>query len=207
MQHAEIWRAIDALAQRKGLTASGLARAAGLDPTSFNKSKRQARDGKGRWPSTESLARAIAAAGSNWEEFAACLGGREGDTGRPIPIFTPARAGAAGFFDAQGFPVGAKESVRFPDLGAAPIYALEITDDCMAPLLGVGAVVIVQPGAPMRRGDRVVVRTLAGEVMVRVLGRCTEQATELLSPNSAYATREVISSEIDWMARIVWASQ
>ena len=60
MQHSQIWRAIDALAERRGMTASGLARAAGLDPTTFNKSKRQGVDGKPRWPSTESVARALA---------------------------------------------------------------------------------------------------------------------------------------------------
>ena len=64
MQHSQIWRAIDALAARRGLSPSGLARAAGLDPTTFNKSKREATDGRPRWPSTESLARALADAGT-----------------------------------------------------------------------------------------------------------------------------------------------
>src|SRR5262245_45965329 len=124
MQHGQIWRAIDALAARRGLSASGLARAAGLDPTTFNKSKREAPDGKPRWPSTESLARALTAADASWEEFAVLLAGRPGGTGRAIPVVGMARAGADGFFDESGFPVGADETVRFPDLGDDRVYAL-----------------------------------------------------------------------------------
>jgi phage repressor protein C with HTH and peptisase S24 domain len=207
MPHSQIWGAIDALAARKGLTASGLARAAGLDPTTFNKSKRQAPDGKPRWPSTESVARAIAAAESSWDEFAALLGGRAGGAGRAIPIVGMARAGADGFFDEQGFPIGADETVRFPDLGDERVYALEIAGDSMEPLFRAGDVVIVQPGAALRRGDRVVVRTRAGEVMAKMLGRRNEQRIELVSLNTAYPTRELATSDIDWIARIVWASQ
>ncbi|MBS0384244.1 MAG: helix-turn-helix transcriptional regulator [Proteobacteria bacterium] len=207
MQHSDVWRAIDALAVRRGLTASGLARAAGLDPTTFNKSKRQAPDGKPRWPSTESLARALTAADASWDEFAALLAGHAGSAGRAIPIVGMARAGADGFFDENGFPVGAEETVRFPGLGEDRVYALEIAGDSMEPTYRAGDLVIVQPGAAVRRGDRVVVRTRAGEVMAKVLGRRNDQMVELLSLNSAHSARELASADIDWIARIVWASQ
>lgn len=206
MNHGQIWRAIDALAARRGLSASGLARAAGLDPTTFNKSKRQAPDGKPRWPSTESLTRALAAAEAGWDEFAALIAGREG-AGRAIPVVGMARAGADGFFDDAGFPIGADETVRFPDLGEDRVYALEIAGDSMEPMYRAGDIVIVQPGAAVRRGDRVVVRTRAGEVMAKILGRRNEQTIELVSLNPAHAPRELAAAEIDWIARIVWASQ
>lgn len=206
MNHSQIWRAIDALAARRGLSASGLARAAGLDPTTFNKSKRQAPDGKARWPSTESLTRALAAAESSWDEFAALLEGRTGG-GRAIPIVGMARAGADGFFDENGFPVGADETVRFPDLGEDRVYALEIAGDSMEPMYRAGDVVIVQPGAAVRRGDRVVVRTRAGEVMAKVLGRKNDQTIELLSLNPTHKPREVPTPDVEWIARILWASQ
>jgi phage repressor protein C with HTH and peptisase S24 domain len=206
MSHGQIWRAIDALAAQRGLSASGLARAAGLDPTTFNKSKRQAADGKPRWPSTESVARALAAAEASWDEFAALLAGRPG-AGRAIPIVGMARAGADGFFDESGFPVGADETVRFPDLGADRVYALEIAGDSMEPSYRSGDIVIVQPGAAVRRGDRVVVRTRAGEVMAKVLGRRNEQSVELVSLNPAHPPRTLPAAEVDWIARIVWASQ
>jgi phage repressor protein C with HTH and peptisase S24 domain len=206
MNHSQIWRAIDALAARRGLSASGLARAAGLDPTTFNKSKRQAPDGKPRWPSTESLSRALAAAETNWDEFAALLEGRSGGS-RAIPIVGMARAGADGFFDENGFPVGADETVRFPDLGEDRVYALEITGDSMEPMYRAGDVVIVQPGAAVRRGDRVVVRTRTGEVLAKVLGRRNDQTIELLSLNPAHKPREVPTADVEWIARILWASQ
>lgn len=207
MNHTQIWRAIDALAARKGMTASGLARAAGLDPTTFNKSKRQAPDGKPRWPSTESITRALTAAETNWDEFAALLSGKSSAAGRAIPIVGMARAGADGFFDENGFPVGAGETVRFPDLGEDRVYALEIAGDSMEPTYRAGDVVIVQPGAAVRRGDRVVVRTRSGEVMAKVLGRKNEQTVELVSLNVAHKPRELAAEDIEWMARIVWASQ
>lgn len=207
MQHGQIWRAIDALAQRRGLTPSGLARAAGLDPTTFNKSKRQSADGKPRWPSTESVAMALAAADASFDEFAALLAGHPGGAGRAVPIVGMARAGADGFFDENGFPVGAEETVRFPGLGDDRVYALEIAGDSMEPVFRAGDVVIVQPGASVRRGDRVVVRTRAGEVMAKLLGRRNEQTVELVSLNPAYPSREIAAGEIDWIARILWASQ
>jgi phage repressor protein C with HTH and peptisase S24 domain len=206
MNHTQIWRAIDALAARHGLTASGLARAAGLDPTTFNRSKRAAPDGRPRWPSTESVSRALAAVGAEFDDFAALLTSGSG-AGRPIPIVGLARAGADGFFDESGYPVGAEETVRFPGLGAERVYALEITGDSMSPLYREGDIVIVQPGAPVRRGDRIVLRTRAGEVMAKELGRRNDQVVEVLSHNSAHPMRRIPVADIDWMARIVWASQ
>lgn len=207
MQHSQIWRAIDALAARRGLSASGLARAAGLDPTTFNKSKREGPDGKARWPSTESITRALAAAETDWEDFAALLAGRAGASGRAIPIVGMARAGADGFFDENGFPVGADETVRFPDLGEDRVYALEIAGDSMEPVFRAGDIVIVQPGAAVRRGDRVVVRTRAGEVMAKVLGRRNDQSIELISCNPAHPARSLPAADVDWIARVLWASQ
>lgn len=207
MSHLDIWRAIDALAARRAMSASGLARAAGLDPTTFNKSKRQGVDGKPRWPSSESIARALAAAETTWDEFAALIAGQPGAAGRAIPIVGMARAGADGFFDENGFPVGADETVRFPNLGEEPVYALEIAGDSMEPTYRAGDVVIVQPGAAVRRGDRIVVKTRAGEVMAKVLGRRNDQTIELLSLNPAHPPRGLPSAEVEWIARIVWASQ
>lgn len=207
MQHAQIWRAIDALAARRGLTASGLARAAGLDPTTFNRSKRIGSDGKQRWPSTESLSRALAAAGAGFDEFASLVSGRDGGAGRAIPIVGLARAGAHGFFDDNGFPVGAEETVHFPDLGEERVYALEINGDSMQPVYRAGDVVVVQPGAPVRRGDRIVLRTTEGEVMAKQLGRRNDQIVELISLNPAYQTRTIKAGDVEWIARIVWASQ
>lgn len=205
-QHKSLWDALDALAARHAMTPSGLARAAGLDATTFNKSKRVSSDGRLRWPSTESLARALSAVGSTFDEFAGLLAGGSGG-GRTIPIVPLARAGADGVFDEAGFPVGADDTVRFPDTGLDRVYALEITGDSMEPLYRNGDVVIVQPGGAVRRGDRVVVRTRAGDVTAKELGRRTDTSLELVSLNPQYPVRKLALDEIDWVARIVWASQ
>jgi phage repressor protein C with HTH and peptisase S24 domain len=207
MQHTQIWRAIDALAARRGLTTSGLARAAGLDPTTFNKSKREMPDGKPRWPSTESLVLALDAVGATFDDFAALLAGSAGGAGRAIPVVGMTRAGADGFFDEQGFPIGAHETVRFPGLSDEPVYALEISGDSMEPLFREGDVVIVQPHATIRRGDRIVVKTRSGEVAAKILGRRNEQSIELISVNPAYPARILPTQDVEWTARIVWASQ
>jgi phage repressor protein C with HTH and peptisase S24 domain len=207
MNHTAIWRAIDALASQHGLTASGLARAAGLDASTFNKSKRLVSDGKPRWPSTESIAMALGAVGETFDAFAALVAGQDAADGRAIPIVGLARAGQHGFFDDQGFPVGAHETVRFPGLRGERVYAMEISGDSMEPLYRDGDVVIVQPGAPVRRGDRVVVRTRSGEVMAKMLSRRTDATVELSSLNPAYAPRSLAAGDVDWIARIVWASQ
>ncbi|MBO4683033.1 MAG: helix-turn-helix transcriptional regulator [Alphaproteobacteria bacterium] len=70
MTHKEIWETISILAAVMNLSCSGLARAAGLDPTIFNKSKRINRDGSPRWPSTYSIAKILDAAHMKLSDFA-----------------------------------------------------------------------------------------------------------------------------------------
>ncbi|TDH38190.1 helix-turn-helix transcriptional regulator [Pseudohoeflea suaedae] len=222
LSHDRIWTAIDELAERHGLTASGLARRAGLDPTSFNKSKRQGADGRDRWPSTESLSKVLQATGSSVEDFLSLMGGKaplaRGDLPDSaflpqhgsIPLLGFAQAGAGGFFDDGGFPAGQGwDLVDFPANPAAGgnVYALEVQGDSMMPLYRDGDIVIVEPGAQLRRGDRVVVRTRDGEVMAKVLSRQTPKAVDLASLNPEHPNRTFGTEEIDWMARIIWASQ
>src|SRR5262245_51339617 len=82
LTHEWIWRAIDTLAERGGLSPSALARLAGLDPTTFNRSKRLTPEGRPRWPSTESIAKVLQATGTTLDEFAALEFGESG--GSPV---------------------------------------------------------------------------------------------------------------------------
>lgn len=211
LTHAKIWLAIDALAARYGFSVSGLARRAGLDPTTFNKSKRAARDGRRRWPSTESVSKVLEATGASLDEFldlvAASGADRQGQV-QPIPLIGFAQAGGGGFFDDGGFPIGGGwEQIRFPEMKDDNAYALEVTGDSMLPLYREGDVVIVAPNAQVRRGDRVVIRTVGGEVMAKVLVRRTAKTVELGSLNPEHVNLVFPLDRIDWMARIVWASQ
>lgn len=207
MRHEDIWRGIDLLAARHGLTASGLARQAGLDPTAFNKSKRFAPgDGKPRWPSTESLAKVLDSLGVGFEDFAALIAGRRS---RAVPLIGLARAGEGGFFDDAGFPAGAGwDEVEFPGVEQGDgLYALEISGNSMEPLYRPGDRIVVAPGESVRVGDRVVVKTQAGEVLAKLLGHRSARRVRLDSLNPDYPPRDLDTEDIAWMARIVWASQ
>jgi phage repressor protein C with HTH and peptisase S24 domain len=209
LRHADIWRALDRLADARGLTASGLARRAGLDPTTFNKSKRITREGKPRWPSTESVSKVLEATGSTLEEFVSYVtGAKTGGSLQRIPVLGYARAGEHGFFDDAGYPVGSGwDEIMFPDVADRHAYALEVTGDSMEPVYRDGDLIIVSPAASLRRGDRVVVKTRDGEVMAKQLRRRTAQRIELQSLNLEHPDRSLSVEEIAWIGRIVWASQ
>ena len=212
MKHDEIWRALDTLAAEYGLSASGLAKRSGLDPTTFNPSKRRMPDGRARWPSTESVAKVLAATGASLEQFTALVtGARPSGSARPprrIPLIGFAQAGGDGYFDDAGFPVGVGwDEMSLPEIGDPNAYALEIHGDSMEPVLRDGDTVVVSPSAPTRRGDRVVARTLGGEVMAKQLARRSARRIELKSLNPAHPDRSFDLSEVAWMHRIIWSSQ
>lgn len=209
LKHADIWRAIDRLAAQHGLSASGLARRAGLDPTTFNKSKRTTGDGKLRWPSTESVSKVLEATNASLAEFVSLIGeGAAGGALQRIPVIGYAQAGNAGYFDDAGYPAGSGwDELMFPAVGDQHAYALEIAGDSMDPVYRDGDTIIVSPAAQIRRNDRVVVRTRGGEVMAKQLIRESATRVELMSINRAHADRNIPRTDIAWMARIVWASQ
>ena len=209
LTHLQIWRARDALAARHGMSPSGLAKLAGLDPTTFNKSKRGTANGKLRWPSTESLAKVLAATGATLDDFVALVAeGSRTSRARLVPLIGMAQAGTAGFFDDAGFPVGSGwEEIAFPELSDEHAYALEITGESMMPVYRDGDRILVSPSGNLRRGDRVVVKTHAGEVMAKQLGRMTAQRIELKSFNPAFEDRSFALSEVAFVHRILWASQ
>lgn len=221
LSHEAVWAAIDALAQRRRLTPSGLARKSGLDPTTFNKSKRVTSVGRARWPSTESIAKALKSTNTTLDEFMALVSAtkkkntKSTDTvsyrstvGKAVPVIGMAQAGVGGFFDDGGFPTGQGwDEIRFPADDPDTVYALEVSGDSMQPLYRDGDIIIVSPGANTRKGDRVVVKTMAGEVMAKILARHSATLIELKSLNPEHPDRRFKLTDIEWVARIMWASQ
>ena len=212
LSHRAIWDALDALAARHGLSASGLARLAGLDPTAFNRSKRVSRDGRERWPSTESIAKVLDATSESFDTFLSAGGAYlqlSAAASRPsVPLLGLAQAGTGGFFDSAGFPSGhGWDEVPLPAADEDGTYALEVTGDSMLPLYRDGDIIVVSPTAQLRRGDRVVVRTKDGEVMVKILHRQTAKTVELHSLNPDHPPRVLPMKEVEGIGRIVWASQ
>ena len=216
MTHEEIWRALDTLAAERGLSPSGLAKRAGLDATTFNPSKRRMPDGRARWPSTESVAKVLDATGATLESFTSLVTGARAilsstpsrTVARRIPLIGLAQAGGEGFFDDGGYPVGGGwDEIALPEIGDPNAYAVEVSGESMEPVFRDGDVVIVSPVAPVRRGDRVVVRTANGEVMAKQLVRRSAKKLELRSLNAAFRDYVFELADVAWIHRIIWVSQ
>jgi phage repressor protein C with HTH and peptisase S24 domain len=209
LSHDRIWTAIDALAARYGMTASGLARKAGLDPTSFNRSKRTSPEGRDRWPSTESVAKILRATGAPLEDFLRLVE-PGGELRRSmIPLIGMTQAGAGKLFTERGLPAGGPgwDEIEFPDFGQEKVFAIEVTGDSMLPLYRDGDVLIVSPTASLRKGDRVVVRTRAGEVSAKELRRRTARTLELRSLDPRHPDRTIPMEEVAFVGRVMWARQ
>ena len=97
--------------------------------------------------------------------------------------------------------------INVPGVTDPTAYCLEITGNSMLPVYREGDVIIVSPKATMRNGDRVVVKTTDGKVMAKVIQRKTAKAVELASFNATHKTTKLAMKDVDWMARIVWATQ
>lgn len=209
LKHADIWAAIDRLAHENGLTASGLARRGGLDPTTFNRSKRMTREGKPRWPSTESIAKILEATGSTLMHFVSLVRPDQTPPGqRTAPLASLNELCAGDHFDATGHPAGEEwDEIPLPEVADPHAYAIEISGDTCEPIYREGDVVIVSPAAAARRGDRVLVRTTGGDILIRRLLRQTARRIELQPLGSGGEDISLPTDEIASVARIVWASQ
>jgi phage repressor protein C with HTH and peptisase S24 domain len=210
--HEQVWHGIDRLARERGLSASGLARRAGLDPTTFNPSKRVTKQSKPRWPSTESLAKILSATETSLDDFVALMADRPMNaapvTSHRLRCIAMDQAARPDLFDESGFPAGqAWDEIDFPNLEDAHAYALEVRGDDFLPTYRDGDVLVVSPVASIRRRDRVMLKTRADAIQAGTLLRRTAQRIEL-APFADDAEPQVLPiKEVAWLARILWVSQ
>jgi phage repressor protein C with HTH and peptisase S24 domain len=207
LSHKQIWGAIDALASRYGHSPSGLARAAGLDPTTFNKSKRLGPNGRLRWPSTESISKILQVTGASFEEFVAFVsrGSNARHPSRMLPVLKMKDVVKKKAFDSDGRPIRkAWNRLPFPDLADDAAFALEITGGTGMPLLPNGAVVVVSPEAKPKRGDLVVVKDKSGCSLKR-FGKRTAKRFELKPLDGAQPDETFERTAVEFVARVVWA--
>ncbi len=226
LQHADVWRGIDRLAAKHGLSPSGLARRGGLDPTAFNPSKRITREGRPRWPSTESLAKILAVTGESFLGFVQLTGaGNASATGfdqpvtggrmvtraapqRALPIIALDRVANGDCFDDEGKPKGSGWGrLSFGGTADRDAFAVEINGHDFDPVYRDGDVVVVSPAAEVRRGDRVVVGTGNGAVLIRKVGRQDADGLMLEPLVAGNQLQFVDNDQLRWVARILWASQ
>jgi phage repressor protein C with HTH and peptisase S24 domain len=208
LKHSEVWRAIDRLAVKHGFSASGLARRSGLDPTTFNKSKRVTKEGKQRWPSTESVAKILEATGASMAEFVDLIDSEPArGPNQRLLLAGLDQAGQEGLFDERGRPSGKSwDEMLFPRIDDGDAYALEIGDDSFSPVYGEGDVIVVSPGTEIRRGDRVVVRTNDGKLTIGLLMRRGVRRLEVASVAGGNSVKSLAVAKVAWLARIVWSS-
>ncbi len=111
-------------------------------------------------------------------------------------------------FDGAGMPAGTGwKSAKLQSVTDKAAYALEITGNSMQPVYREGDTIIVSPAAKISNGDRVVVRTSDGQVMAKILQKQTGRTIELAAFNPAQPVKTLDAKNVDWIARIVWASQ
>ena len=208
VKHADIWSGIDQLAKRSELSASGLARRAGLDPTTFNKSKRITKKGHERWPSTESIAKAIDAANITFHTFADLVDGDGAAKAQTVPLLGFAEADAQGFFDASGAPTGdGCDAIPFPDAKKEGYFARKVLGRSMEPAYHDGDVLILSRLAPLRAGDRIVLCLPGGECVVKEFKAETVKTIEVKSIDAGQAVATVQLADVKWYARVMWVRQ
>jgi phage repressor protein C with HTH and peptisase S24 domain len=208
VKHADIWSAIDGLAKRSGLSASGLARRAGLDPTTFNKSKRITKKGHERWPSTESIAKAIEAANITFHTFADLVDGDGAAKAQTVPLLGFAEDGAQGFFDDSGTPTGdGCDAIPFPDAKKEGYFARIVPGRSMEPAYHDGDVLILSRLAPLRVGDRIVLCLRDGECVVKEFKAETVKTIEVKSIAAGQAVAIFQLTDVKWRARVMWVRQ
>jgi phage repressor protein C with HTH and peptisase S24 domain len=212
LSHEQIWKAIDRLAESHGYSTSGLAKRAGLDPTTFNRSKRFSNEGKERWPSTESISRILALTKATLTDFVALV-----DNAAPtktedshLPLLPMNKVGQQGYFDETGAPNGdGWNDFIFPgnDIPYAGTYALEIPNDSLQPVYRTGDIIILSSTAAIKRGQRVMVRLVKGTVVIGNIVKQSGGRIDLTPLNPDDDELSLRAEDVSWMARILWVSQ
>ena len=215
LTHDWIWSAIDTLAARHGLTPSGLARSAGLDPTAFNRSKRLTAEGRPRWPSTESIAKVLQAAGTTLDAFAAIeprslsrLSFEELENRDSGGLEIVAEIQDAVVLDWAPIDERAR-GTKHEQAGAMPQtrFAIAVGDASLEPAYSRGNILIVSEVASPHPGDRLLVKTAYMPVVPRLLLETNETHLTLGSVTDSSHGLCIRHCDIDWMGRIIFVKQ
>jgi len=211
LTHQTIWAAIDGLALRYALSPSGLAKRAGLNSTTFNKSKRITTGGRERWPSTESIAKVLDATGAGFDDFIALMAEANPNQNifsQPLPM-TDMHAAASHQVVAEDGTLldGDFDQINFPDVLDDQAFALEVVEDIYEPVYIAGDILVISPSSEIRRGDRIAVKLKTGHLFLRSVLKATARRVELAKIQNNALYQQVDRESIEWMARIVWAKQ
>jgi phage repressor protein C with HTH and peptisase S24 domain len=199
--HDDIWSAIDRLAESKGLSASGLARLAGLDPTAFNRSKRISPNGKPRWPSTESLSRILAVTECTMSELLSLMDQSESDAAKSIPLLSYAHM--------QSGRIAPEKQPQFfrPCLDVnEDCFAVPIGDNSLSPLFRNGATLIIDPSAKIKAGDRVLLFSKQDGIKGGIVHAGPKKSWSIQLPETGFEAQSFGENDIEWIMRVMWSS-
>jgi phage repressor protein C with HTH and peptisase S24 domain len=151
----------------------------------------------------------LAVTGTNLTEFISYAGEPGSSPGQwRLPIIRPGQFLGDEFFDDDGNPTGQQwDAVVVMHPGQDSLFAMEIRDQTMMPVFRKGGIIVVSPSEKISRGDRVVVWTDDGRILIRELIRRTSQKIFLRHLNHQQAEAEIAMDHVSWIARIMWAGQ
>ncbi len=171
LTHQQVWRALDRLASQKGISVSRMARLGGLDPTTFNLSKRIKPNGDLRWPSTESIAKVLLAMQTSISAFMVLLEDTPPSEGIEVPGQELATLSARDFSE-DGLPTGGhwhpvtllhtSESVFAIRQNADPTRS-----EALSSAIPIGSLALVAPRRAVRAQDVVLALPRAGSGQFR----------------------------------------
>lgn len=207
MKYENVWSAVDKLAKINGLSPSGLAKKAGLDSTTFNKSKRIRPDGKKRWPSLDSINKILEVCNMTFEQFYNLT--NENSFGSETQNFVP----YVKFSKIANNPIeDAKvvtynwEKIHFPDT-TCNIYSVEVDVDFFEPFYRRNTTLIISQNSEIRQGDRIVIMLKDGRVLINEFVRRTSSTLEVCDLLNKDIESSITIQNIALVNRIVWASQ
>lgn len=206
MKYENVWNAVDKLATSRGLSPSGLAKLAGLDATTFNKSKRIRPDGKNRWPSLDSINKLLDVCSISFEQFYNLSDSEEEKEGCSIPFTKLSKLEEAQEIEDKMVKTPKWNKVLFPDLKEA-MYAIEIDTNDYAPLYRNGSMIVLAGNSDIRKGDRVAIFCTGNQLMLKEFIRRTPSKLVLNDINNDNIESTISISDVRLINRIIWASQ
>lgn len=216
LTHHQIWSAIDALALRSDLTPSGLAKLAGLDPTTFNKSKRKTAEGKERWPSTESIAKILEVTDNTIEDFAVLISSTQSKQMERLQHLPMISSDQVLHFDtipsSAPTPHTEIDTIPLADLVSKDSFVLEVEGHILEPYFFEGTLLIISPLSSsllsnLRPNDLMVFKSNTKSLNVGYFVRKTVKVLELKKHSQDDQITSHALSEIQWMGRVLWATQ
>ncbi|MBS0987904.1 helix-turn-helix transcriptional regulator [Acetobacter okinawensis] len=211
-QPQRVWQVLDTLGRERGFTPSALARAAGLDATALNPSRRVVPGGGMRWPSLPTLLGILDVLQVPLAVFARHVAGEEvghaplAEQAGKLRALSYSMLGQEGVFDQYGLPCGPVwewESSPGQWWSEPGTYVVRVDTDAMEPVVRDGGSIVVAPALPPREGDRVLLHAPARTPVMGLLIEAGEAGQTICSFRGA--DMHVVPAQGDgaWLHRIV----